>query len=63
MTDPLFLDWYMKGPTFSDILVYARIFFHSETFEAPCSFGIQWIDCNICLTTSHKWVKKSTGSI
>ena len=33
MTDPIFLDWYMKGPTFSDIPVYAHIF-HSEIFEA-----------------------------
>ena len=29
MTDPIFLDWYMKGPTFSDIPVYAHIF-HSD---------------------------------
>ena len=40
MTDPIFLDWYMKGPTFSDIPVYAHIF-HSEIFEAACSLGIQ----------------------
>ena len=57
MTDPIFLDWYMKGPTFYDIPVYAHIF-HSEIFEAACSLGIQWIDCNICLTTSNKGVKK-----
>ena len=49
MTDPIFLDWYMKGPTFSDIPVYA-LTFHSKIFEAACSLGIQWIDCNICLT-------------
>ena len=35
-----FHDWYMKGPTFSDIPVYAHIF-HSEIFEAACSLGIQ----------------------
>ena len=35
-----FLDWYMKGPTFSDIRVYAH-FFHSEIFEAACSLDIQ----------------------
>ena len=40
MTDPIFLDWYMKGPTFSDIPVYAHIF-HSEIFEAACLLGIQ----------------------
>ena len=40
MTDPIFLDWYMKGPTFSDIPVDAHIF-HSEIFEAVCSLGIQ----------------------
>ena len=40
VTDPIFLDWYMRGPTFSDILVYAHIF-HSEIFEAACSLGIQ----------------------
>ena len=31
MTDLIFLDWYMKGPTF----------FHSEIFEAACSLGSQ----------------------
>ena len=62
MTDPIFLDWYvyMKGPTFSDIPVYAHIF-HSESFEAACSLGIQCIDCIICLTTSNKWVQKVNG--
>ena len=40
MTDPTFLHWYMKGPTFPDIPVYAHIF-HSEIFEAACSLGIQ----------------------
>ena len=39
MTDLIFLDWYMKGPTFSNIPVYAHIF-HSEIFEAACSLGI-----------------------
>ena len=39
MTGPIFLHWYMKGPTFSDIPVYAHIF-HSEIFEAACSLGI-----------------------
>ena len=32
MTDLIFLDWNMKGPTFSDIPVYAHIFY-SEIFE------------------------------
>ena len=40
MADPIFLDWYMKGPTFSDVPVYAHIF-HSEIFETACSLGIQ----------------------
>ena len=40
MTYPIFLDWYMKGPTFSDFPAYAQIF-HSENFEAACSLGIQ----------------------
>ena len=40
MTDPIFLDWYMKGPTFSDIPVYAQVFL-SEMFEAACSLSIQ----------------------
>ena len=40
MSDQIFLDWYMKGPTFSDITVYAHIF-HSEIFEAAYSLGIQ----------------------
>ena len=40
MTNPIFLDWYMKGPTFSDFPVYAHIF-HSEISEAACSLGIQ----------------------
>ena len=39
MTGPILLDWYMKGPTFSDIPVYAYIF-HSENFEAA-SLAIQ----------------------
>ena len=33
MTDPIFLDWYIKGLTFTDIPVYVHIF-HSENFEA-----------------------------
>ena len=40
MIDPIFLEWLMKGPTFSDIQVYAHIF-HSEIFEAACSLGTQ----------------------
>ena len=42
---------------FSDIPVYVYIF-RSEIFEAACSLGIQWIDCDICLTTSNKKKKK-----
>ena len=58
MTDPIFLDCYMKGPTFSDIPVYAH-FFHSEIFEAACSLD----DCNICLTTSNKLVQKNQWTV
>ena len=54
--------WIVKGPTFL-ISWYMHIFFAQIFFEAACSLGIQWIDCDICLTTSNKWVQKSKGSI
>ena len=50
MTDSIFLDSYMKGPTFLTSQ-YMRIF-----FKAACSLGIHWIDCVICLITNNKWV-------
>ena len=47
---------------FSDILVYTHIiFFAQRFFEAVFSLGIQWIDCDIFLTTSSKWVPKIKG--
>ena len=55
---PDFSGFLCERPHFSDILVYARI-----CFEAACSLGIQWIDCDIFLTTSNKWVQKPKGSI
>ena len=64
MIGPIFLDKYMKGPTF---LMYPRrymhIFFVQRFFEATCSLGIQWLDCYICLSASNKWVQWSKGSI
>ena len=38
MTGPIFLDSYMKGPTFLTPR-YMRIFFARIFFEAACSFG------------------------
>ena len=60
MNDPIFLDSYMKGPTFLTSW-YLHIFFARRFFEAACALGIQWIDCDICLTTSNKWVQKIKG--
>ena len=60
INDPIFLDCYVKGPTFLTSW-YIHIFFTKRLFEAACSLGIQWIDCDICLTTSNKWVQKIEG--
>ena len=57
--DPIFLDSYVKGTIFLTSW-YMHIFFAQKFFEAACSLGIQWIDCDICLTISNK---KSKGSI
>ena len=51
MHDPIFQDSYVKGPIFLTSW-YIHIFFAQRFFEAACSLGIQWIDCDICLTTS-----------
>ena len=59
MNGPIFLDSYVKGPIFSDILM--NIFFAQRFFEAAYRLGITWIDCDICLTTSKKWVQKLKG--
>ena len=55
MNDPIFLDslfWYPSIYTY---------FFPQIFFETACSLGSQWIDCDICLTTSNKWVQKVKG--
>ena len=36
-------------------------YFRSEIFEAAYPFGITWIDCDVCITTSNKWVQKIKG--
>ena len=52
-----YFSWFLcERPHFSDILVYAYIFFAQRFVEAACSLGIQWADCYICPTTSNKWV-------
>ena len=58
MTDPIFLDFVYERPHF---FWHPGIFFTQRFFEAACSFGTQWIDCNICLNTSNKWVQKLNG--
>ena len=62
MTDPNRLDSYVKCPTFLTSW-YMRIFFDRRFLEAACSLGIQRIDCDICLTTTNKWVKNSFRTI
>ena len=63
MTDPIFLDSYVKGPAFLTPR-YMHIFFAHIFFEAACSLGVQLIDCDFSHTTSKKWLeKKSKGSI
>ena len=57
MNDPIFLDSYVKGPVFLKSW-YMHISFAQRFFKAACSLGI---DCDICLTTSNKWVQKSKG--
>ena len=57
MNDPIFLDSYVKGPTFLTSW-YMHIFFVQRFIEAACSLVIQGSDCDICLTTSNKWVQK-----
>ena len=49
---------------FSDVSRFMHISFIQKLSETACSLGTQWIDRDICLTTSNKWVqKKSKGSI
>ena len=58
---PDFSGFLCERPHFSDILVYAHIF-GSEIFRG-CLYplGITWIDCDICVITSKKWVQKVKG--
>ena len=56
----IFLDSYVKGPIFLTSW-YVHIFFGQRFFEAAYPLGITWIDCDICLTTSRKWVQKIKG--
>ena len=60
MNGPIFLDSYVKGPIFLTSW-YMHIFFAQRFFEAAYPLGITWIDCDICPTTSKKWVQKNKG--
>ena len=60
MNGTIFLDSYVKGPIFLTSL-YMHIFFAQRFFEAAYPLGITWIDCDICLTTSKRWVQKIKG--
>ena len=46
MDDPIFLHSYGKGSIFLTAW-YMHIFFAQRFFEASCSLGIQWTDCDI----------------
>ena len=56
----IFLDSYMKGPIFLTSS-YMHIFFAQRFFEAAYPLCITWIVCDICVTTSKKWVQKIKG--
>ena len=57
MNGPIFLDSYVKGPIFLTSW-YMHIFLAQRFFEAAYPLGITWIDCDICVITSKKWVQK-----
>ena len=57
MNGPIFLDSYVKDPIFL-IYWYMHIFFAQRFFKAAYPLGIIWIVCDICVTTSKKWVQK-----
>ena len=57
---PIFLDSCVKGPIFLTSW-YMHIFFAQRFFEAAYPLGITWIDCDICVITSKKWVQKVKG--
>ena len=48
-----------KGPFFWHPCICT--YFRSECFRGCLFFGVQWIDCDICLTISNKWVQKIKG--
>ena len=57
----IFFDWYMKGPTFSDIPVYAHIF-HSDFWGCLFSwYSMNWL--HYLSTTSNKWVQKNQWAV
>ena len=60
MNGPIFLDFFVKGPIFLTSW-YMHIFFAQIFFEAAYPLGITWIDCDICVTTSKKWIQKIKG--
>ena len=60
MNGPIFLDSCVKGPVFLTSW-YMHIFFVQRFFEAAYPLGITWIDCDICVITSKKWVQQVKG--
>ena len=60
MNGQIFLDSCVKGPIFLTSW-YMHIFFAQRFFVAAYPLGITWIDCDICLTTSKKWVQTIKG--
>ena len=54
MNGPIFLDSFVKGPICLTSW-YMHIFFSQIFFEAAYPLGI---DCDICVTTSKKWIQK-----
>ena len=60
MNGLIFLDSYVNGPIFLTSW-YMHIFFAQRFFKATYPLGIIWIDCDICVITSKKWVQKVKG--
>ena len=60
MNGPIFLDSCVKGPIFLTSW-YMHIFFAQRFFEAAYPLGITWINCDICVITSKRWVQKVKG--
>ena len=57
---PDFSGFLYEKPHFSDIQVYAHFFFAQRFFKAAYLL-VLWIDCDICVITSKKWVQKIKG--